>query len=35
MTSMSTATADMGTLRSEATALTVLNVTIATRTEWL
>jgi len=35
MTSTSTITADTGTLRSEATTLTMADVTIATRTEWL
>jgi len=35
MTSTSTTTADMGTLRNVATALTAVDVTIAMRTEWL
>jgi len=34
MTSMSTTVADMGTLRSMATALTVVGITTAMRTEW-
>jgi len=35
MTSTSTATADMGMLRSVATVLTAVDVTTAMRTEWL